>query len=65
MHVPAAGAVTLAQREGSALAEVKAQLGSLHLPTGPITLGAVVAMLIREFHVGPARADWPQVLHEA
>lgn len=65
LHVPAAGAVTLAQREGSPLAETRTQLGSLHLPTGHITLATVVEMLIREFRVDAARADWQGVLHEA
>lgn len=63
LHVPAAGAVTLAQRSGTPRADARTYLGSLHsLPTGQIRLTMIVERLIREFRADPVRPDWEQVL---
>jgi hypothetical protein len=37
-------------------------LGDRHIATGPVTLAAVVRMLIEEFGVAPRRGDWREVL---
>jgi hypothetical protein len=62
LHIPAAGSISLKQRAGSALANQKTFLGSLHLPTGYIVLEDIVELLIREFQVVPRRTDWEAVL---
>jgi hypothetical protein len=62
LHVPAAASVVLAQRAGTPRADARMHLGSLHLPTGPISLTDVVRMLITEFRVDPIRSDWERVL---
>jgi hypothetical protein len=38
------------------------ELGKAHLPTGNVSLAAVVRMLIDDFGVVPARAAWRAVL---
>ena len=40
-------------------------LSKAHLPTGFVTLPAVIRMTITEFGVEPLRADWRDVLAEA
>jgi hypothetical protein len=62
LHIPAARAVVLAQREGTPRAGARTYLGALHFPTGSTRTAAVVEMLIREFSVDPARPDWEHVL---
>lgn len=62
LHVPAAASVVLSQRAGTPRADARTHLGSLHLPTGPISLADVVRMLITEFRVDPIRSDWERVL---
>lgn len=41
------------------------RLREAHLPTGPVTPVAVVALLIEHFGVRPRRADWRRVLERA
>jgi len=62
LHVPAAGAITLAQRPGTPRADAKTYLGRLHFPTAGITLEDILELLIREFGVDPVRSDWEAVL---
>lgn len=40
-------------------------IGELHLPTGQVSLAAIVRFLIEELGVEPNRADWNRVLAEA
>jgi hypothetical protein len=42
-----------------------AQLHGLHLPTGRVSLEAVVRLLLAELDVRPCRQDWREVLDEA
>ena len=65
LHIPAARSVVLAQRPGTPRADTRTHLGSLHFPTGPISLAEFVRMLITEFRVDPIRDDWEQVLRAA
>jgi len=37
-------------------------LADMHLPTGVVTWGRVVRLLIEEFGVAPLRTDWDAVL---
>jgi hypothetical protein len=37
-------------------------LDDRHIATGPVTLAAIVRMLIEEFGVAPRRGDWREVL---
>lgn len=62
LHVPAAKSIVLPQRLGSALANRQTHLGKLHLLTGRVQIEDVIEVLIREFAVGPLRADWEAVL---
>lgn len=48
----------------SAADEREIDLDKLHLPTGQVTLAAVVRSLITEFGVEPIRPDWARVLDE-
>ena len=38
------------------------ELGKAHLPTGDVSLAAVVRMLIDDFGVVPVRPDWRAIL---
>lgn len=38
-------------------------LSRAHLPTGDITLGAIVRMLIQDFDVEPRRDDWREIVN--
>lgn len=49
----------------SAVDERGIDLDKRHLPTGHVTMAAVVRSLITEFGVEPLRADWARVLDEA
>ena len=49
----------------SALDEREIDLDKLHLPTGQITLAAVVRSLITEFGAEPLHPDWARVLDGA
>lgn len=49
----------------SAVDEREIDLDKLHLPTGQVTLAAVVRSLITEFGVEPLRPDWARVLDAA
>jgi len=40
-------------------------LDKLHLPTGQVSLAAVIRMLITEFGIAPLRHDWRDVLDRA
>ena len=62
LHIPAARSVVLAQRHGTPRADTRTYLGSLHLPTGQISLADIVRMSITEFRVDPTRDDWEQRL---
>jgi hypothetical protein len=42
-----------------------AELGDAHFPTGLITLGDVVRLLIEDFQMRPRRADWSRILNAA
>ncbi len=61
-HLSAAAPIVLPQRPGSPLAQTKAHLGRLHLPTGLIAVEDVVELLIRDFAAVPLRPDWREVL---
>jgi hypothetical protein len=45
-----------------AVIERSIDLHGLHIPTGRVTLEAVVRMLIDEFHIAPLRGDWQDTL---
>ena len=62
LHVPAAEAVVMAQQPSSPQSGLKTHLGKAHFPTGLIRLEDVAELLIRDFAVVPARADWQDVL---
>lgn len=64
VHVPGAGAITLAQRPGNPRLGVKTHLGDMHLPTAHIVLEDVVELLIRDFQVDPQRSNWESVLRD-
>lgn len=57
LHVSAALRPSLAAGERAVL-----PLDKLHLPTGHVTLAAVVRMLVEEFGVQPVAADWRERL---
>lgn len=40
-------------------------LAAAHLPTGPVSLAAVVRLAVEAFAARPLRADWPSVLERA
>ncbi len=62
LHIPAARAVVMAQRDGSPRAGARTHLGALHFPTGHTGSETIVDVLIREFRVDPIRSDWERVL---
>lgn len=39
-------------------------LGKMHLPTGFVSIAAIVRLLIQDFRVQPSRTDWDSVLTE-
>ena len=41
---------------------IPGDLDGLHLPTGRVSLEAVIRMLITEFAIAPRRADWRRTL---
>lgn len=43
---------------------VSGKLKKIHFPTGRISMEEMVRLLIREFGIGPLRADWENVLAE-
>ena len=38
------------------------ELQTAHLPTGYVSVGDIIAMLIRDFGVAPRRPDWESLL---
>jgi len=40
-------------------------LDKLHVATGPVSLAAVIRMLIEEFRIAPQRRDWRETLERA
>lgn len=62
LHIPAARAVVLAQRDGSPRAGARTHLGAMHFPTCHSETATIVEMRIREFGVDPVRQDWERVL---
>lgn len=49
----------------NALNRREIDLDKLHPVTGPVSLAAIVRMLIAEFHVAPRRGDWRDMLDRA
>lgn len=54
------GPALLAQRPTLLIEDVP----KVHVPTGPIALGAVVRLLIVELGVVPLRADWMEIIED-
>jgi hypothetical protein len=65
LHLSAAGSVILPQSSDSPIANAKTHLNKLHLPTGPIGLGEIVELLIRDFAVVPLESGWSEILSES
>jgi hypothetical protein len=61
LHLPGAEPIAMAQRPGSPRVGVKTHLGKVHFPTRHIFPEDIVELLIRDFAVVPARADWQAV----
>ena len=47
---------------GAGAGQLRADLAAAHIPTGPITLAAVVRLSIEGFAARPLRRDWDRVL---
>jgi len=48
---------------GDGAGQLRADLAAAHVPTGPITLTAVVRLAIEGFTASPLRRDWDRTLH--
>mgnify|MGYP001271409931 FL=1 len=48
----------------SATERLEIPLDKLHIPTGRVSIEAVIRMLITEFGVRPLREDWEKRLNE-
>jgi hypothetical protein len=50
---------------GPGAGQLRPELTRAHVPTGPVTLAAVVRLAIVEFSVGPLRSDWDATVRRA
>ena len=50
---------------GHGATAARPEIGDAHLPTGQVSIGEILRMLILDFSVAPRRSDWESVLDEA
>jgi hypothetical protein len=47
---------------GAGAGQLRSELSRAHIPTGPITLAAIVRLAVEAFSIRPMRGDWDAVL---